>query len=163
MPTCRVELHTRCARGGEGSRYSKPMVPTDIQIPGFSLDHQHEVDHYYIFIGNPIDANVWWIAVLSVFGILCGAVGFLAALATAFGVNATRPIAGLLGWLGLLSTGFITLFIPTYINQQFPDANVWWYSLKGYWIFHSPATWLVTAGFVASVLALLIWGTKRKR
>lgn len=131
------------------------MVPDDIRIPGYTLDHQHEVDHFYIFIGNPLNSNMTWFTLISLVGIICGVVALLAALIRLSGVGVPRSFVGVLATLGLLGTAFIVLFVPTYIAWYFNDTAVWWYSLKGYWVFHNPSMWFVAGGLVASVIALV--------
>lgn len=138
------------------------MVPRDIQIPGYSLDHQHEVDHFYIFIGNPLNSNMTWFTMISLVGIVCGVVALIAALIRLTGAGVPRAFVGLLAGLGLLGTAFIVLFVPTYIAWYFEDAAVWWYSLKGYWVYHNPSMWFVAAGLVASVVALLTLAKRRR-
>lgn len=129
------------------------MIPDQLVLPGYELHEQHEVDHFYLFLGGPWFDATPVAKVLAMVGIALVILGLLCLVLK-------RPNAGFVAGisiLGALMSVNKLLYAPWVIANEFSDFGLLGYVYKHYTLYHwqafLPLIIIAVIGIVAAVLA----------
>lgn len=129
------------------------MIPDQLVLPGYELHEQHEVDHYFLFLGGPWFDATPVAKVLAMVGIALVLMGLVC-------LAIKRPNAkfiALISIIGALLTINKALYAPWVIANEFNDFGLLGYIYKHYTWYHwqdfLPLAVIAVIGIVAAILA----------
>lgn len=108
------------------------LIPDQLVLPGYELHEQHEVDHFYLFLGGPWFDATPTSKILAITGIVLVLVALVLLAAKE---PPSLPVAAVAAIGALLSVNK-ALYAPWWIANEFDDFGLLGYIYKHYTLYH---------------------------
>lgn len=129
------------------------LIPDQLVLPGYELHEQHEVDHFYLFLGGPWFDATPTSKILAITGIVLVLVALVLLAAKK---PRSLPVAAI-ATIGALLSVNKALYAPWWIANEFDDFGLLGYIYKHYTLYHwhdfLPLMVIAAVGVITAILA----------